>query len=108
MGINGKRITGSMLPQYIGQTIRFVGKVVTAKGNYLLLKSADNLEVSCTINSPIPSSKFIEVVARVRDSATIEQNGNLYSLGEDCDLDLMAKVISLSHNPTISQYYYAS
>lgn len=84
-------INSSMLGQYVGQTVRIVGKVHKVTGNTLLMQTSDlgNVEIAMTPDSDVSSSTFVEVTGKVSDAGSSFQANQIREFTTvDCGHDV--------------------
>eukprot|EP00923_Selenidium_pygospionis_P012770 GHVN01021843.1.p1 GENE.GHVN01021843.1~~GHVN01021843.1.p1 ORF type:complete len:113 (+),score=27.96 GHVN01021843.1:64-402(+) len=96
-----RRVNRSRLSEYVGDTVRFVGRVKEVDGSLLSLEAPDGGDVSCHITSEAPESKYVEVTAVVQPDCSLQQVDFLIELGNNLNLQLVNDAINLTFHPQI-------
>ncbi|KAH9923936.1 replication factor A protein 3 [Epithele typhae] len=99
------RVNKALLAKYIGQTVRLVGKVISANGDTAIVQASDEGQVEVQLlNAYEHQSTYIEVIGTVRDERTIKMVAYV-DMGDDVDMKLADRVVQVWHDPKFSKVF---
>ncbi|KAK4046625.1 hypothetical protein OIO90_006495 [Microbotryomycetes sp. JL221] len=91
------RINSGRMGDYIGQTVRITGKVVSRDGDTTTLELSDGGQVSVKLNRESNHrDTFVEVLGKVESPDSLQEYTSC-NMGDTFDMDLMDKVVEMTH-----------
>eukprot|EP00922_Rhytidocystis_sp_ex-Travisia-forbesii_P068132 GHVS01101459.1.p1 GENE.GHVS01101459.1~~GHVS01101459.1.p1 ORF type:complete len:123 (+),score=23.34 GHVS01101459.1:249-617(+) len=102
-----RRINRARLSEFVGQKVRFLGRVESLQGDTVLLEAPDGGEVRCVLSGPDqhPSSLIVEVIGEVQKDLTLKQTSFLFNLGDELDLQAVNESINVTFHPQFVQFF---
>ncbi|KAI9242904.1 hypothetical protein MVEG_04211 [Podila verticillata NRRL 6337] len=87
------RVNSSMLATYVGQPVRFVGKIVEQNGTHATMQASDHGQVQINMNhSSQYTSQYIEVIGEVQSDGSINEMVSA-SFGDSFDLETYNQLV---------------
>eukprot|EP00922_Rhytidocystis_sp_ex-Travisia-forbesii_P068116 GHVS01101439.1.p1 GENE.GHVS01101439.1~~GHVS01101439.1.p1 ORF type:complete len:172 (+),score=25.76 GHVS01101439.1:299-814(+) len=98
-----RRINRTRMPEFVGQLVRFVGRVESVEEDILTLEAPDGGEVRCVLSglAQRPSSLIVEVIGEVQNDLTLKQTSFLFNLGDE-----LGTTSSRSHSHRTSTLFF--
>eukprot|EP00922_Rhytidocystis_sp_ex-Travisia-forbesii_P010729 GHVS01015716.1.p1 GENE.GHVS01015716.1~~GHVS01015716.1.p1 ORF type:complete len:141 (+),score=17.84 GHVS01015716.1:62-424(+) len=98
-----RRINRARMPEFVGQLVRFIGRVDSVEGDTLLLEAPDGGEVRCLLSGADqkPSSLIVEVIGEVQEDLTLRQTSFLFNL----DLQAVNESINVTFHPQFVHFF---
>ncbi|KAK4049147.1 hypothetical protein OIV83_004334 [Microbotryomycetes sp. JL201] len=94
------RLNSARLGDYIGRNVRIVGKVISRDGDTVTLELSDKGQVQVKLNRDSNHrDAYVEVIGRV-ERLDLVQELTSCNMGDQIDMDLMDRVVELTHNFT--------
>eukprot|EP00922_Rhytidocystis_sp_ex-Travisia-forbesii_P068124 GHVS01101451.1.p1 GENE.GHVS01101451.1~~GHVS01101451.1.p1 ORF type:complete len:141 (+),score=33.12 GHVS01101451.1:229-651(+) len=123
-----RRINKARLPEFVGQLVRFLGRVESVQGDTLVLEAPDGKqklnqrkgieemgqkrggEVKCLLSGPDqqPNSLIVEVIGEVQKDLSLRQTSFLFNLGDELDLQAVNESINVTFHPQFVQFFEPS
>eukprot|EP00922_Rhytidocystis_sp_ex-Travisia-forbesii_P068119 GHVS01101442.1.p1 GENE.GHVS01101442.1~~GHVS01101442.1.p1 ORF type:complete len:123 (+),score=30.52 GHVS01101442.1:229-597(+) len=105
-----RRINKARLPEFVGQLVRFLGRVESVQGDTLVLEAPDGGEVKCLLSGPDqqPNSLIVEVIGEVQKDLSLRQTSFLFNLGDELDLQAVNESINVTFHPQFVQFFEPS
>eukprot|EP00922_Rhytidocystis_sp_ex-Travisia-forbesii_P068113 GHVS01101433.1.p1 GENE.GHVS01101433.1~~GHVS01101433.1.p1 ORF type:complete len:119 (+),score=17.29 GHVS01101433.1:111-467(+) len=102
-----RRINRTRMPEFVGQLVRFVGRVESVEEDILTLEAPDGGEVRCVLSglAQRPSSLIVEVIGEVQNDLTLKQTSFLFNLGDELDLQAVNESINVTFHPQFVQFF---
>ncbi|TIA89471.1 hypothetical protein E3P99_02058 [Wallemia hederae] len=96
MDVSTIYVNSSNLNNFIGTTVRLVGKVLKVNENVAMLESTDGGQISVTMNreSDYGHSKFVEIIGKVQSEFAVQEYTSI-PLGDELDLGAIDRVIQV-------------
>ncbi|KAF9408103.1 hypothetical protein BGZ94_002448 [Podila epigama] len=96
------RVNSSMLGNYIGQPIRFVGKIVEQNGTTAVMSASDKGQVQIHMNAGTQYlSQYVEVIGNVNQDLSITEL-TASSFGDDFDMETYNELVKkMQQFPTV-------
>eukprot|EP01104_Vermistella_antarctica_P006039 TRINITY_DN16779_c0_g1_i1.p2 TRINITY_DN16779_c0_g1~~TRINITY_DN16779_c0_g1_i1.p2 ORF type:complete len:109 (-),score=23.89 TRINITY_DN16779_c0_g1_i1:249-575(-) len=93
------RINGTMLPNYVGARVRFVGSVTSTNPPMWTVNASDNVAVSVRSNTGADApSTYIEVIGTVSNNGGqfVIESESVTAFGDNFDLNNYNDLVNLS------------
>ncbi|KAG0038663.1 hypothetical protein BGZ82_011316 [Podila clonocystis] len=87
------RVNSSMLGNYIGQPVRFVGKIVEQNGSHASMQACDHgqVQIKMSANSQY-TSQYVEVIGDVLPDGSINELSSC-SFGDSFDMETYNQLV---------------
>ncbi|KAL8424653.1 hypothetical protein Efla_006438 [Eimeria flavescens] len=101
------RVPYGRLGDFVGQKIRFVGRIREAEQDALILEGSGGMCVKCFLQGVPPACRFVEVVATVQEDLTIKQEAGdqTVPLGDAIDLQTADAATAATFHPHFSPLF---
>jgi len=97
--VSTPRVNKALLPNYLGRTVRLVGKVdgIDSASGICVLNTSDRASVNVVVN-PMShyDSQFVEVLGKVNNDLSISDM-SVTNLGTNFDLDIYEQFLQITH-----------
>ncbi|PVF93191.1 replication factor A protein 3 [Serendipita vermifera] len=107
MELKSPRVNAARMPNYIGQSVSVVAKVIKLTGNSVAiveLSDGGQIEVRLSADSHMRDS-YVEIIGRVENANTLKMQ-TVLNLGDKIDMAVVNHTIELMHTPAMSQYWH--
>ncbi|EEB08564.1 DNA replication factor A subunit Ssb3 [Schizosaccharomyces japonicus yFS275] len=89
------RINAKLLDQFVGRTVRVVGKVISVQGRSATIDSNGTVNMQLTMDNMLEPNHFYEFVSSVKPDLSL-QLLTYVDFGTDIDMDIYDNVVELS------------
>ncbi|CAG8648739.1 17699_t:CDS:2 [Acaulospora morrowiae] len=92
------RINSTLMSKYLGEQVRFIGRVKESSRKHAVLEASDKGQVTIVYSQDniLEDNKIVEVIGRVKDNSTIQEILITEISDGFIDLDLYEDVIQLT------------
>ncbi|EIM89139.1 replication factor A protein 3 [Stereum hirsutum FP-91666 SS1] len=100
--MSSPRVNSARMPEYVGKTVRIVGKMVewAENGEFAIMETSDGGQVTvqlAKVDMDAMNDTYFEVIGTPVDGSTIKMV-NCCNLGDHLNLKLANDVIELTHD----------
>eukprot|EP00920_Eleutheroschizon_duboscqi_P037799 GHVT01090508.1.p2 GENE.GHVT01090508.1~~GHVT01090508.1.p2 ORF type:complete len:120 (-),score=18.80 GHVT01090508.1:2597-2956(-) len=107
-----RRVNRTRLPEFVGQPVRFLGRVAANEEGLLVLEAPDGGQVRCKMsaNSYNISTKFVEVLGTVTEEGEIlvEEDSAVSNISDYLDMDSLNDTINVTFHPDFNALFTAT